>query len=326
MRELSLRAPSLGLCRTPSAVTCGRRVQELVAADEQHVEPRRARVVGHALGLARRDRERARGGVADGDGLLEDRAHPLVGRERLALADPDGGELTEDLGIARAGRLLLDELVDRLPEREVVRRDRVDLQMHRVDERRLGLLGRTGERRPPGQEAPHRGAHRSRRVRVDPDAGLDRRDRRGGVVVDHERPPDQRRAGRADMGDVKAAVGQRPVIARAHQQVLAALAAIGSGQADVGDPPEPHVVDRPEDRARRRHHRNVDHHRPVREIDERPEVDRVRVRGQEQRRRIHQLGEDQELVVLDADAEEPASNQRPRTPPGCCSGTPRRRA
>ena len=137
MRELSLRAPSLGALPDALGGDLRRRVQELVAADEQHVEPRRARVVGEALGLARRDRQRARGGVADGDGLLEDRAHPLVGRERLPLADPDGGELPEDLGIARAGRLLLDELVDRLPEGEVVRRDRVDLQMHGVDERRL---------------------------------------------------------------------------------------------------------------------------------------------------------------------------------------------
>ena len=117
------------------------------------------------------------------------------------------------------------------------------------------------------------------------------------------------------MGDVEAAVGQRLVIAGPHQQVLAALAAIRPGQAEVGHPAEPHVVDRSQDRARRRHHRNVDHHRPVREIDERPEVDRVRVRRQEQRRRIHQLGEDQDLVVLDPDAEEPTPDRDQRRPP-----------
>ena len=126
--------------------------------------------------------ERARGRVADVDGLFEDRAHPLVGRERLALADPDGGELPDDLRVAGPGRLLLDEFVDRLPEREVVRRDRVDLQMHRVDEPRLRLLRRGAERRLSGQEARHRGAGRARRVGVDPEPGLDRLDRRAGSL------------------------------------------------------------------------------------------------------------------------------------------------
>ena len=114
---------------------------------------------------------------------------------------------------------------------------------------------------------------------------------------------------------MEAAVGQRPVIPWPHQQVLAALAAIRTGQADIRDPAEPHVVDRPQDRARRRHRRNVEHHRAGREVDERPEVDRVRVRRQEQRRRIHQLGVHQELVVLDPDAEEPAPDRDQRRPP-----------
>ena len=111
------------------------------------------------------------------------------------------------------------------------------------------------------------------------------------------------------MGDVEAAVGQRPVIPRADQQVLAALAAIRARKADIRHPAEPHVVDRPENRARRRHRRDVEHHRTVREIDEGPEVDRVRVRRQKERRRVHQLGEDENLVVLDADAEKAPANR-----------------
>ena len=62
---------------------------------------------------------------------------------------------------ASTGRLLLDQLVDRVPGREVVGHDHVDGQMHSVDERRLAGRGLGGERRPSRQEAGHRGAGRS---------------------------------------------------------------------------------------------------------------------------------------------------------------------
>jgi hypothetical protein len=42
---------------------------------------------------------------------------------------------------ASTGRLLLDQLVDRFPGREVVGHDRVDGQVHSVDERRLAGRG-----------------------------------------------------------------------------------------------------------------------------------------------------------------------------------------
>ena len=43
----------------------------------------------------------------DPGGLVEDGAHPLVGRERLAGDDPDRGELAGALGVKRLGGLLL---------------------------------------------------------------------------------------------------------------------------------------------------------------------------------------------------------------------------
>jgi hypothetical protein len=70
---------------------------------------------------------------------------------------------------ASTGRLLWDQLVDRVPGREVVGHDRVDGRMHRVEERRLAGRGLDGERCPSRQEADHRGAGRSRGVRGDPE-------------------------------------------------------------------------------------------------------------------------------------------------------------
>jgi hypothetical protein len=58
---------------------------------------------------------------------------------------------------ASTGRLLLDQLVDSAPRRDVVGHDRIDGQMHSVDERRLAGRGSGGQRRPSRQEAGHRG-------------------------------------------------------------------------------------------------------------------------------------------------------------------------
>jgi hypothetical protein len=48
-------------------------------------------------------------GVPDGHGLVEDLPQSCVGRELLVLDDPDGGELTGQLGVERFGRLQLDQ-------------------------------------------------------------------------------------------------------------------------------------------------------------------------------------------------------------------------
>ena len=123
MRELSLRAPSLGAGDGAVGGDLRRRVEELIAAGEQHVEPRRAGVVGEAFLRPRRERDGAGGGVADRDGVLEDLAHPLVGLERLSLDDPDRREQAQRLGVTGPGWFLLHQRVDGLPEAEVVRRD-----------------------------------------------------------------------------------------------------------------------------------------------------------------------------------------------------------
>ena len=152
---------------------------------------------------------------------------------------------------------------------------------------------------PSGQEAADGGAVGAGHVAMHSDAVADRLDRDRRVVVDHEPAADQCHSCGAGMEDVVAAVGQRAVIARADDQVAATFSPIGAGQADVGDPSEPHVIDRAEESRWGAECWQVDHHRPVRQVDEPPEVDGVAVGGEEQRRRVHQLGEQQERVVLD---------------------------
>ena len=111
-----------------------RRVEELIAAGEQHVDPGRAGVVGEAFLRPRRERDGAGGGVADRHGVFEDLAHPLVGLERLALDDPDGREQAHRLGVTGPGGFLLHQRVDGLPVAEVVRRDGVDRHAGPLDE------------------------------------------------------------------------------------------------------------------------------------------------------------------------------------------------
>ena len=53
---------------------------------------------------------------------------------------------------------------------------------------------------------------------------------------------------------------------------------------------------------------------PSRQVEERPEVDGVGVRGQEQRPGVHQLGEDQHVAVLDAGVQEPLPDGVERHP------------
>ena len=164
----------------------------------------------------------------------------------------------------------------------------------------------------PGQEGGHRGALGAGHIRRDPEPVADRLHRDPRVVVDHERPAQHAHACRARVRDVEAAVRQRPVIARSHDQVPAALPPVRARQAEVGDPPEPHIVDRAQDPRRRAERGHVEHHRPGAQVGEAEEVDRVAVPGQEQRRRVHQLREQQDLVVLHPDREEPLADGRQR--------------
>ena len=208
-----MRAPSLGRRDRAVGGDLRRRIEELVAADEQRALPFRARVVREALLRARRERHRAGGGVADHDGVLEDLAHPLVGRERLAVDDPDRGEQAEQLGVAGSGRFLLHQLVDQLPEPEVVREERVDRHAGRLDELRLGRGDRAAPTELSGEERRDRRAVRARHVRGTRKPSRIACDRDLRIVVDHERPADEGHSCRAGVEDVVAAVGQRPVVA-----------------------------------------------------------------------------------------------------------------
>lgn len=60
----------------------------------------------------------------------------------------------------------------------------------------------------------------------------------------------------------------------------AALRAVGPGDAEVRDPRKPHVVDRADIPLRRTGRRDIEHHRPVAQVNENDEVHRVAVRRQ----------------------------------------------
>ena len=145
-------------------------------------------------------------------------------------------------------------------------------------------------------------------IRVDLERLLDQRDRRLGVVVLEERPAQRRRAGRAQLVHEVPALRQFALVAGRHQQVPPALAPVGTGQAEVGHPAEPDVVDDAE-----RQWRRLDHQRPLGDIQVDPEIDRVRIRGQEQRLRIHQLRPDEGRVVRDAGLLEALEDGRHRS-------------
>ncbi len=149
-------------------------------------------------------------------------------------------------------------------------------------------------------------------VARDANSVADRLDREFRVVVDHERPADDRDACRASVKDVETAVGERPVIVRPHQEIPTALSAVRAGKTEVGHPPEPHVVDRAENPRRWIDRRDIEHHRSIGEVEKAPVVDRVAVPGQEHRRRVHQLREQREGVVLGPHREKPAAYRRER--------------
>ena len=56
--------------------------------------------------------QHSRRSVADGDGFVQNPAHPIVGCELVALADPDRGELPCQLDVERIGGLVLHEFVE----------------------------------------------------------------------------------------------------------------------------------------------------------------------------------------------------------------------
>ena len=154
-----------------------------------------------------------------------------------------------------------------------------------------GIFGSARQPHRAGQRLGDAGAVAARDVGVDLQVGLDVLDRGLRVVVHEVGARGVEDVVGLRMRDEVAALGQRPVVAGRHDQVLAAEAAVGTGAADVDDPGEPHVVDRAD-----RVGGLLDHHRAVAQVDRREVVDRVGVGGEEQRRRVHQLGEDDDAV------------------------------
>ena len=198
---------------------------------------------------------------------------------------------------------------------EVVREDGVERHVRGVDERRIGHRRGCTQGRVAGEEAGDRRAMGTRGIRVDLEALSHRLGNSRRVVVDHEGAADEGHDARPGVRHVVPAVGQRSVVTRSYHQVAAPFAPVRAGEADVGHPAEPHVVDRAEDARRSADRRDVDDHRSVGEVDERPEVDGVAVRRQEDRRRTHELGEEGERAVLDADREEAAADRGDGRPP-----------
>ena len=166
------------------------------------------------------------------------------GANGLPLTMPIAASGPISSGIERGGGFLLHDLVQHLEVAEVVGRHGV----HRLAAAFVEH-GRRRRRDPAepglaGQELGDRRADAAGLVGVDlgelPDrsaAGLRI------VAVLQERAAEPHDAGGPGAGDEKSALRQRAVVVRRQDQVLAAFAAIGAGQADVGDPAEPVVVD-----------------------------------------------------------------------------------
>jgi hypothetical protein len=71
---------------------------------------------------------------------------------------------------------------------------------------------------------------------------LDQFNGRLGIVVDEKRSHCVQHAIGLRTRDVKATIWKRTVVTRRHDQIFAAFAPVGTGEADVDNPREPHVV------------------------------------------------------------------------------------
>jgi hypothetical protein len=113
-----------------------------------------------------------------------------------------------------------------------------------LDELGLGDLRLAGKLHLALQRLGDAGAVAARRVGIDLQIFLDVVDGRLRIVtVLQEGPHGIENPVGLRVGDEVAAFGQRAIIARAHDQVLAAEPAIGTGPPDIDHPGEPHVVD-----------------------------------------------------------------------------------
>ena len=241
------------------------------------------------------------------------------GSNGLPWTIPTEASSPQQLGLARARRLLLHQLVDRLPEAEVVRRDRVERRRPTASMNRcLGRRGDRGEgRHLAGEERRHGSALGGRHVGGDADALADRLHRGPGIVVDHERPAEHDApawCARARRGSRCPAAARRSPARRS-----------GSGRPGPRSGPG-----RPKSVTQRNHMSSIVPRipdgapsggtsstiGPSRQIDEAEEVDRVAVAGQEQRRRVHQLREQQDRRCPRPRSRGTPGGSRPSTRPG----------
>ncbi len=148
----------------------------------------------------------------------------------------------------------------------------------------------------PGEELRYAGSNSAVNIGIYLGGLLDQLDRGLRIVLYHETAPEHCDARRPRAGDKVSALGQGAVITRRQDQVFPALAAIRARRAKVDDPAPPEIIERAKRLGRR-----LEHHRTVTQVEEADEIDCVGVRRKEERLGIHQLGEHDDLVVLDPD-------------------------
>ena len=246
----------------------------------------------HAAGIDRRglgsrpERKGPRRGVADLRRVVEDSPHPLVRREGLSLLDADGREIAAKLGVDEVDRLALDHLVDLLVEGRVVGVDGVEDPSGAGDElhrrRSVGL----GQRVDPEALGPHLAS-------------------RVGLAV-LQKAPQRKHVDHRGRPRHEVPLGDLALVGLGHDQVLAALAAVGPRRTHVDHESEERVVDRAGSGPRR----NLHDDRPVlADVEHADRVARVGVSGQEEAVGIHQVAEEQDLVAaVDADLHHSATD------------------
>ena len=117
--------------------------------------------------------------------------------------------------------------------------------------------------------------------------------RRFRAVVLQEHADPQQDVHGPGAGREEPALRQRAVVAGRQDHVLPAQAAIGTGRTDVGHPVVPAIVDQA-----KKFRRHLHDHRPLGEFEDAEGVDRVCVGHQQHCLGIHQLGEEENLVIL----------------------------
>src|SRR4030095_2174804 len=128
---------------------------------------------------------------------------------------------------------------------------------------------------------------------------LDQIHGRLGIVVHHEGAHSIEHMIGLRAAHKKTAIRQRTLITRRYSQILHPRPTVGTWTADVDDPAEPHVIERAE-----LHRRHFHHHRALSEIDDGEIINGIGVGGKKERVSVHQLGKDDDGVVLSSYAVE----------------------